>query len=58
MFNYTSRQKSDFFYQRHEYIGAKGYQPPQSKTKIFLSPQIQFLHKLTYPLFVTFLGVT
>ena len=32
--------------------------PPQSKSEIFLSPQIQFLHKSTYPLFVTFPGVT
>ena len=48
----TSRQKSDFFYQRHEYIGAKGYHPHSP------IPQIQFSRKSTYPSFVTFLGVT
>ena len=38
---------------RHEMLS-----PPYSKSEILLSPQIEFLQKSTYPLFVTFLDVT
>ena len=51
IFLITSRQKSNFFL-------TKGYHLHSQNPKIFLPPQIQFLRKSTYPLFVTYLGVT